>query len=44
MTKSRIDAVEPASESIGTGSGANTASETKPPLLPGDRVRISAPG
>jgi hypothetical protein len=44
MTKSRIDAAEPASESIGTGSGANTASETKPPLVPGDRVRISALG
>ncbi|MEA2913401.1 MAG: hypothetical protein QOJ15_5482 [Bradyrhizobium sp.] len=44
MTKSRIDPVEPAGESIGMGSGANTASETKPPLVPGDDVRISALG
>jgi hypothetical protein len=37
------DAVEPR-ESIGTSSQTDTALETKPTLMPGDRVRISALG
>jgi hypothetical protein len=44
MTKGGTDLVESSSKSIGTGSQANTALETKPPLVLGDRVRVSALG
>jgi hypothetical protein len=44
MTKAGTDVVEPVREASGTGSEANTALETKPSLVPGDRVRISALG
>jgi hypothetical protein len=44
MTKDGTDLVESASKSIGTRSEANTALETKPPLVLGDRVRMSALG
>jgi hypothetical protein len=44
MTKDETDLVESASKSIGKSSQANTALETRPPLVLGDRVRISALG
>ena len=44
MTKAGTDVVEPVREASGTGSQANTALETQPSLVPGDRVRISALG
>jgi hypothetical protein len=44
MTKAGSDAVEPAKESVGANSEVSTVLETKPPLVPGDRVQISALG
>jgi len=44
MTKDGTDLVESSRKSIGTRAEANSALETRPPLVLGDRVRISALG